>query len=332
MKQRGIMIIGAGVVGTATGKGLIKKGCNVIFIDKARDVISRLNGEGFSAYSPEDFDLFDMNMNISMFCVNTPFIKSNNVSGGPTGDDSSGAIISKNSYHSTDLGDIVSSIITHAKWLKKKYDHYNGKCYHLVAIRSTVLPGTTEGILLPLIEKYSGLKVGKDFGLCMQPEFLRNISAEHDFLHPRLVVIGQYDRHSGDLLEEIYSRFDCEISRVELRMAEFLKYVNNCFNATKISFSNEMWLLGQMLGIDANFALALAAKSAEGLWNQYYGLEGGRPYDGRCLPKDAESFSEFAKNKGFDMRLLSSCINLNKIMEERARPGRISNEIRAKQK
>ena len=145
-------------------------------------------------------------------------------------------------------------------------------------------------MLLPLIKKYSGLKVGADFGLCMHPEFLRTVSAEKDYLNPRTTIIGQYDSKSGDFLEDICSVFGGEKIRVDLDMAEFMKFIHNCFNATKISFSNEMWQLGRSIGLDANLALRLVAKTAEGLWNPNYGLIGGQPYGGRCLPKDIEGF------------------------------------------
>ena len=305
-----IIVIGAGIVGATTGKGLSKKGYDVVFADKNPAIIRNLKNQGYRAYLPEDLTSHDICARTSMFCVDTPLR------------DQSG-----NEQKGVDLGNIISAVSTHAEWLRdsKNNSQNNGdKFYHLIVIRSSVLPGTTRITLLPLIEKHSGLKVGEDFGLCMQPEFLRTVSAEEDFLHPRATVIGQYDNQSGDSLEKIYSSFGGEKIRVELDMAEFMKFVHNCFNATKISFSNEMWLLGQSIGVDANKALQLAAKTAEGFWNPNYGLIGGQPYGGHCLPKDTQGFERFAQKNKAHTPVLSAVVQVNKQMEEMAKHGKVS--------
>ena len=306
--MRSIIIVGAGIVGTSTGKGLIKKGYNVIFVDKNPDKIKNLEEKGYHACFPDDLSHYDTDARASMFCVDTPLGRQN-----------------ENNYGGLDLGNIISAISTHAKWLgKSKELRVNGdKYYHLFVIRSTVPPGTTRGLLLPLIKKYSGLKVGEDVGLCMHPEFLRTVSAEEDYLNPRATIIGQYDSKSGDFLEDIYSVFGGEKIRVDLEMAEFMKFIQNCFNATKISFSNEMWQVGQSLGIDANLALRLASQEQqEGLWNPNYGLIGGQPYGGHCLPKDTEGFEQFAQQNSTVTPLLSAVVRVNRQMEEMAKLGK----------
>jgi UDPglucose 6-dehydrogenase len=304
-----IIVIGSGIVGSSVGKGMIKKGYDVVFVDKNPDVIRNLKDEGYRAYLPADLSAYHIIADASMFCVDTPLSESGNNQDG------------------VDLGNIVSAVSTHSKWLRdyKNNSQNNGNnFYHLIVIRSTVPPGTTRGKLLPLIERHSGLKVGEDFGLCMQPEFLRTMSAEEDFLHPRATIIGQYDSQSGDSLEKIYSSFEGEKIRVDLDMAEFMKFIHNCFNATKISFSNEMWLLGQSIGVDANKALQLAAKTAEGLWNPNYGLIGGQPYGGHCLPKDTQGFERFAQKNKAHTPILSAVVQVNKQMEEMAKHGKVS--------
>ena len=310
MKQNNtntIIIIGAGIVGTSTGKGLIKKGYDVVFVDKNPDVIRSLEDKGYRAYLPDDLSGHDTSAHTSMFCVDTPLSEQ-----------------SGNNHGGVDLDNIISAVSAHARWLEKNksYSRNGDKYYHLIVIRSTVPPGTTRGLLLPLIEKYSGLKAGEDFGLCVQPEFLRTVRADEDFLHPRATIIGQYDNQSGDSLEEIYSLFEGEKIRVDLDMAEFMKFIHNCFNATKISFSNEMWQVGQNLGLDANLALRLAAKTAEGLWNPNYGLIGGQPYGGHCLPKDTEGFEQFAQRNNAVTPLLSAVVRVNRQMEEMAKLGK----------
>jgi UDPglucose 6-dehydrogenase len=303
-----IFVVGAGIVGRSTGKGLIKKGYDIIFVDKNPKIIRSLKDSGYRAYKPGDLDFHGVIANTSMFCVDTPLSSQ-----------------SSNNQKGIDLDNICSAVSTYAQWLREiKINSQNGdKFYHLIVVRSTVPPGTTRRILLPLIEKHSGLRVGEDFGLCMQPEFLRTVSAEEDFLHPRATVIGEYDSRSGDSLEKIYSSFEGEKIRVSLDMAEFMKLVHNYFNAAKISFSNEMWLLGQNIGLDANTALQLAAKTAEGLWNPSYGLIGGQPFGGHCLPKDTQGFERFAQANKAHTPILSAVINVNKQMEELAKQGKV---------
>ena len=201
-----------------------------------------------------------------------------------------------------DISYIKSAIINHGKWLGDRKKKRKGKDfgpsnarYHVAVIRSTVLPSTTRNVLLPLLESHSGMKVGSDFGLCVQPEFLRTASSEQDSLSPRATIIGEFDKDSGDTLERLYTNFGKtnKIFRTDIETAEFAKYVHNSFNATKISFANEMALIGQNLGLDSNAILRMVAVTAEGIWNPYYGITGGRPYDGRCLPKDIKTFLSF---------------------------------------
>ena len=287
-----IVVIGAGIVGQATGKGLIYKGHKVIFVDIDTEIVKKLKQEGFDVRLPDE--LGNVDVDVSMFCVSTP----------PYSDGS------------VNLDYLSDAIIEHGKWWKEKKDKKNEQ-YTLV-IRSTVPPGTTRKILIPLFEKYSGMIAGEDFGVCMQPEFLRAASSEKDFLHPWATVIGELDKQSGNVLAEIYSDFGGKMFRVDLETAEFVKYIHNTFNATKISFSNEMWLLGRKLGIDANLALKIASRTAEGFWNPSYGIIGGRPYGGSCLPKDTKALLKFADKIGIHMPLLSAVDSVNSQMEREA--------------
>jgi UDPglucose 6-dehydrogenase len=301
-----ILIVGAGIVGQANGKGLTMKGHTVIFVDTNPEIVQILRRQGFKAYLPTEIKngISHKKIDVSMFCVPTPLKE-----------------LKDNEYGSSiDLSNITSAVINHGELLKKHkktiMEEKRGHYHHLVVIRSTVPPGTTRNILLPLLELHSGMKVGIDIGLCMQPEFLRTVTSETDFLNPRATLIGEFDKSSGDMLQKIYADFNIsEIFRANLETAEFIKYANNCFNATKISFANEMWLVAQQLGIEANLALQMAVKSAEGFWNPSYGTKGGKPYDGRCLPKDIKCFLTFAKQIGIDMPLLKAVDSVNSHME-----------------
>jgi UDPglucose 6-dehydrogenase len=302
-----ILIVGSGVVGEANGKAFISKGHNVIFLDTEPKIVQRLQDQGFTAYLSNKINQVALpNFDIAMLCVPTPFDENINYS--------------SNTGGKPDMSSVKSAIINHGKLLsntKKKLREKGFERptsnYHVVVIRSTIQPGTTRSLLLPLLELHSGMKVGIDIGLCVQPEFLRTASSENDSLNPRATIIGEFDKNSGDAVERLYSNFGArnKIYRTDMETAEFAKYVHNCFNATKISFANEMALLGQRFGVDSNAILRMVAVTAEGFWNPYYGITAGRPYDGRCLPKDIKTFLAFAKKLKLDMPLLSAVDSVN---------------------
>jgi UDPglucose 6-dehydrogenase len=308
-----ILVVGSGVVGEANGKGLITKGHKVVFIDTNHKIVERLHREGFTAYLPSKISQSsNLNFEIAMVCVPTPFNEK-------SGHDS-------NSVGGPNMSYIKSAIINHGKWLRDKKKKRRDKDivgtttgYHVVVIRSTVQPGTTRNVLLPLLESHSAMRVGRDIGLCVQPEFLRTASSENDFLNPRATIIGEFDKNSGDVLERLYSKFGKanKIFRTDMETAEFAKYVHNSFNATKISFANEIEILGKRFGVNSNAILRMVAVTAEGIWNPYYGITGGRPYNGRCLPKDIKTFLVFAKKLKFDMPLLSAVDSINSQMLEK---------------
>jgi UDPglucose 6-dehydrogenase len=286
-----IAIIGSRVVGTATGKGFSKLGHDVVFVDTDPQVVQRLRQEGLQAIDPSA--LAEVQPSVSMICVPTP-------------NDRSGR---------QDLSFLESALASIGPLLA-------GGDYHLVVVRCTVLPTVTENLVIPALESWSGGKAGRDFGVCMNPEFIREASAEDDFLSPWIVVIGELDGRSGDLLEELYSplcqRNHTPIFHTDLRTAEMVQYAHNLFNAAKISFANEMWLVSKELGIDGNQVMGLVAQSAEGMWNPRYGIRGGFPYDGNCLPKDIGAFVNLAMDFGWPTPLLEATIAVNQRMREAA--------------
>jgi len=297
---RQVMIIGSGIVGQATGKGLIKRGIsNVLFVDLNPQVLKSLGDQGFNVCSPAQIKNEIENFAISMFCLPSPF---------------------NEELGKLELKHIKQSLVDYAKSLRNCKSKNN---YHLIVIRSTVPPGTTEKLLIPLIEKYSKMKAGSDFGVCMQPEFLRSVFSEQDFNNPRTIIIGEHDKYSGEVLERLYkfAGFKVPIVRVNLRTAEFVKYIGNYFNATRISFANELWALAKELGVDSNSALEIALNAAEGFWNPSYATYGGQPYGGRCLPKDIKTFITFCKEIGVDMPILRAVASVNSKMEVLAKQG-----------
>lgn len=191
--------------------------------------------------------------------------------------------------------------------------------YHVVAIRSTVLPSVTRKRVLPLLKERSGSEPGRDFGVCANPEFLRRATALQDFLNPARIVIGELDKRSGDTLENLYSFVQNKILRTDLDTAEIIKCVSNAFLASKISFFNETYLICEKLGIDPQFvseAVALDPRIGN------YGIEGGRPFEGSCLPKDLEAFVTFINDLGMNPHMLDGALHVNQeFLDEKKKMG-----------
>ena len=185
--------------------------------------------------------------------------------------------------------------------------------YTVIAIKSTVVPGTTEEVVLPLLEK-SGKKAGKDFGLCMTPEFLREGRGIEDFTHPARIIIGEYDKKSGDTLWNLFKSFGAPILRTNLKTAEMIKYVSNCMLATKISYWNEIFLICKALGIDAQRVADIVGRDPR---IGKYGTIHGKAFGGKCLPKDLKAFISFAQSYTKEPKLLIAVDEINERMKER---------------
>ena len=180
--------------------------------------------------------------------------------------------------------------------------------YPLVVVKSTVIPGTTEGVVIPLLEENSGARAGMDFPVAVNPEFLREGKAITDFLNPDRIVIGELDKESGDILHELYKDFTAPILRLDLKTAEMIKYASNAFLATKISFINEIGNVCKKMGIDIY-------RVAEGMGldpriSPHF-LNAGIGFGGSCLPKDIKALIATAKGLGYQPALLESVIRIN---------------------
>lgn len=275
-----IAIVGSGFVGEATGRGLVKHGNEVTFIDISGERVIALKKEGFKAYTPPDYP--NITTDITMFSVPTP-TKGKKVQ----------------------LEYLESAIKAFATRLK------NHNKYHVVVIRSTVPPNTTRKLVIPAIEKLSGKKIGKDFGAVMQPEYLRQEKATADFERPWFTLIGEYDKKSGDVIEKLYRPFDVPIERCSIEEAEIQKYVHNVYNAVKIAFFNEMRVAIEASGWDAKKIFLATAESCEGMWNPVYGVKDYGPFDGACLPKDSRALLEWGEKNGFSFGILKTVIEEN---------------------
>jgi UDPglucose 6-dehydrogenase len=184
--------------------------------------------------------------------------------------------------------------------------------YHLVVITSTVTPGTTESIVQPIVEEHSGKRLGEHLGFCMNPEFLREGNAIHDVFHPHLVVIGECDRRSGDQLERFYQTFFDEkipLMRVNPKTAELIKYANNAFLATKISFVNTIAnICGKLPDVDV-VTVAKAIGSDPRIGPHF--LKAGVGFGGSCLPKDLRALINFARKHCYGAALLKAVSEVN---------------------
>ena len=278
-----IFIIGSGVVGTATGRGFLKAGHDVTFVDVLPSRIKELTKEGFDAHVrielPDEASFLFLTL--------------------PTPHDG----------RHYDLTAFDNGVATVGRALAAS------PVAHTVVVRSTVPPGTTEGRVLPALERDSGLKCDQDFALASNPEFLRAASAAEDFRFPWMTVIASRSKRTQERLRELLAPFGGEM-RVfdDPATAEFIKCAHNIYNATKISFWNEMWLVAQKLGIDHDAVASTVANSAEGSYNREYGIHGGAPYGGVCLPKDTNGFLGFAEELGVEMPLLGAVVTVNEIL------------------
>lgn len=184
--------------------------------------------------------------------------------------------------------------------------------YHLVAIKSTVTPGTTNEVVKPILEVASGKPAGRDFALCMTPEFLRQGSSIYDTFNPDRVIIGEHDETSGDALYDLFQEFydnNVPIVRMNLASAEMVKYASNAFLATKISFANELANVCEKLDdVDVNHVMA--GVGLDGRINPKF-LNAGAGFGGSCLPKDVKALVSVAKAVGCKTPLLSSVLDVN---------------------
>jgi UDPglucose 6-dehydrogenase len=215
---------------------------------------------------------------------------------------------------SIDLQYMKNSVIEIGKALNKK------RTYHLVVVKSTVVPGTTEKLVKPLLEEHSNKQCGHDFGLCMSPEFLREGSALYDTLHPDRIVIGEHDKKSGDILTTLFKNFYSEetppIVRTNLPTAELIKYANNSFLATKISFINTIANICEKIpGVDVtNIAKGIGLDERI---NPRF-LRAGLGYGGSCFPKDVKALNAISHQLGYASPMLQAIQEVNENQTKRA--------------
>jgi UDPglucose 6-dehydrogenase len=284
-EKASISILGSGIVGLNVGKGFLKLGHKVVFYDVDRERVSELSSLGLNATN--NIDLAIRSSQISFICVPTPTTR--------------GKI---------DLTYIRLVVEQLGKSLEKK------EAYHLVVIKSTILPTTIENFVIPILKQHSGKRLGENIGICSNPEFLTEIhnswtdnkSFARDFFDEPFVVIGELDKNSGDMLSIIYKSLKVPIIRTNLRTAEMIKYAFNCALACKISYWNEIFYICRKLEVDSRIVASTAAMD-----NRIgkYGTIHGKAFGGKCLPKDLRAFIDFSQKLDYDAILLKAIEEIN---------------------
>ncbi len=270
----------------------VKKGIAPIYEPRLPEMIKKGVEEGLIR-ATTDINEVIKSTDVSFICVGTPTSDEGNI----------------------DLKYIKSVSADIGKALKEK------NAYHVVSVKSTVIPGTTDSHVIPIIEKESGKKVGTDFGVCMTPEFLQEGSSIHDFFYPEKIVIGAYDKKSKDMMFRVFKNFHPEkygrdiFLFCDLRTAEMIKYANNSFLATKISFINEMANLSENFGVDVK--IISKAIGMDKRISPHF-LNSGLGFGGSCFPKDVKALLKAGEISGYKSKILPAVLEVNEVQPLRS--------------
>lgn len=305
--NRSISVLGLGYVGTVTAACLAYRGNNVIGVDLNRTKVEAMDLGNSPIVEPRVSEIIAesrkaerlratssaekavLNSDISFLCVGTPGLRNGKL----------------------DLGHIEPACREIGEILKKK------NSFHLVVLRSTVLPGTAETIVVPTLEKASGKRIGAAFGVCVNPEFMREGTAVADFLEPAMTIIGAADKTHSTLVRELYAWAPGRIFETSYRSAEMVKYVCNAWHAVKVAFANEIGTLAHELDVDAESIMEIFTSDTKLNISPSY-LKPGFAFGGSCLPKDVRALNHRAKELDLKLPLLESVMPSNDEHLERA--------------
>ena len=187
----------------------------------------------------------------------------------------------------------------------------------VVVVRSTLLPGTMRELVIPTLEASSGRQAGSDFGVCVNPEFLREGTAVHDYLNPPKTVIGELTRASGNLLASLYAGIPAPLIRTDIDTAEMVKYADNAWHALKVGFANEIGNFCKALQVDSHRVMEIFCQDTKLNLSSYY-LRPGFAFGGSCLPKDLRALLHKAKSLDVSLPILGAVLPSNELQIERA--------------
>jgi GDP-mannose 6-dehydrogenase len=189
--------------------------------------------------------------------------------------------------------------------------------YHVVVVRSTVLPGTTHEIVIPALERTSGKKYGTGFGVTVNPEFLREGTAIHDFRNPPLTLVGHNYQSDANPTKALYANVDAPVETTTIRTAEMMKYASNTWHALKVTFANEIGNVCKRVGIDSHEVMSIFCKDEKLNLSSYY-MKPGFAFGGSCLPKDVRALQYRAKEVDLEIPVIQSILSSNQLQIQHA--------------
>jgi GDP-mannose 6-dehydrogenase len=302
-----ISVFGLGYVGTVTAACLAHKGNHVIGVDLNPAKVEAMESGKSPIVEPQVSELIKecrmgrrlsatcdsesavLETEITFLCVGTPSLRNGKL----------------------DLGHIEPVCRQIGEALKRK------SSFHLVVLRSTVLPGTAESVVIPALEQGSAKRMGNDFGVCVNPEFMREGTAVTDFLNPAITVIGAADPGHSTKLRELYAWVPGRVFETSFRSAEMVKYVCNAWHAVKVAFANEVGTVAKGLGVDPEPVIEMFAADTKLNISPSY-LKPGFAFGGSCLPKDVRALNHRARELDLKLPLLESVLPSNQAHLDRA--------------
>lgn len=295
-----ISVFGMGYVGAVSAGCLADEGHTVTGVDLNRTKIDLINAgktpiiekdigniiaRAVAANllsATDDCERAVLDSDISLICVGTPSLANG----------------------SLDLGHVRQVCEEIGAVLAQKAD------FHVVVVRSTMLPGSIRSVVIETLQQHSGKQAGMGFGVCINPEFLREGTAVFDYRHPPKTVIGETDSRSGDVLLQLYSHMDAPVIRTGLEIAEMVKYSDNAWHAVKVAFTNEIGTICKAVGIDSHAVMAIFCKDVKLNLSSYY-MKPGFAFGGSCLPKDVRALTHRARSMDLELPLLNSILPSN---------------------
>ena len=295
-----ISIFGLGYVGTVCAGCFVSRGHTVVGVDVNPGKVDLMNAGRVSIVEPEVPELFAAGHAQGRLSATTS---------------------APEAIHSTDVSLVCVGTPSQANgsldltYMKRACEEIGGalrtkSSHHLVVLRSTMLPGTTEDTLIPILEASSGKKVGEVFDVCYNPEFLREGSSVRDFYSPPKIVIGERGAGAAEELGELYAGIDAPTIRTSIRVAEMAKYCDNAFHALKVSFANEIGNLCKKMGVDSHEVMSVFCEDRKLNLSPAY-LKPGFAFGGSCLPKDLRALTYQAKRFDLDSPVLNSILASN---------------------